>query len=103
MSAITNDNRRLCLDCAWSKDPQVEQELDQLQPGRHCKHYDPNYWVSQGFARNWGAAAVNCYPDLEILRKETEDQTEYIILSLVARRPVRLYVNKKTGDSWNSY
>jgi len=77
-----------CLDC-WSKskDPNATLPDDFI-----CKHFQPEYWVNQGFVRNWGDAAVNNFPHLEILRREIRrGEVEFVILAPYAtRRPVIL-------------
>lgn len=96
----------LCLDCAWHKAAPLPTPIpDDFV----CIHFRPDYWVEQGFKRNWGDAAVGSWPKLEILRKEEGGRVEYVILApLVTRRPVRIYADRNEANegrqwSWGSY
>ncbi len=57
--------------------------------GRYCVHFTPEYWEDQGFERDWGDAAVNNWPHLEILRHWDGGITMFVILAPhVTRGPV---------------
>ena len=78
-----------CFDCwAQSKDHSATLPNDYI-----CEHFRPEYWEERGFERNWGDAAVNNFPHLEILRREDKKrgEIEFVILApYSARRPVLL-------------
>lgn len=43
-------------------------------------------------------------PDaIEILRREVVGRVEYLILGLKLRRPVTLWFDKESGESWGSF
>jgi hypothetical protein len=102
--AIREKNLTICMDCN-RPDPTEERllELEAIPEGGTCKHFDPKFWEEKGYKQNWGDAAVGNTPHLNILRRETENDVEYLILSCHTRRPVEIYMNKKSGYSWGSY
>jgi hypothetical protein len=95
-------NKFVCMDCTFHHCSTVE-ELQTIPVGGYCKHFTPEWWVEQGYVRYWGDAAVNAFPILEILRKETETNTKYLIIQPQLRRTVEIFVDKKTGYSWGSF
>jgi len=83
----------LCMDCG----------LEEPATGP-CPHWLPSYWKAQGYVRNWGDAAVMAWPRMEILRRETPDEIDYVILAPgVLRIPLHIYVRWRTGTSWGMY
>jgi len=64
--------------------------------------YSPEFWQGKGFTRNWGDAAVMDLPSLEILRKETDKGTEFIILTQNPKRYIHLYPTG-AGQHWGSF
>ena len=106
-----------CMDCAYHHQLHLEEDCpwpkmcDEITPFAHtwpqdakyCPHFTPEWWVAQGYERYWGDAAVNDFPNLEILRKESDTRVDYIILNERTRRPITIWMNKETGDSWGGY
>ncbi len=81
-----------CMDCTWHK--AIESDWPEDAP--HCAHLTPEWWEKHGYERGWGDAAVERFPVLEILRRETDHEIEYLILNAELRRPVRIYFTKGT-------
>jgi len=102
---LKSKNLIVCMDCSFhGHDNEEVLTYLELQPdGGTCKHYDPKYWEEKGYKQHWGDAAVGNNPHLNILRRETENDVEYLILSCHTRRPVEIYFNKASGYSWGSY
>ena len=95
--------KAVCMDCLWHGSSSAE-ELDAIPTGGACKHYDPEYWEARGWQRGWGDAAVMGLPEsIEILRREESGRVEYLILGRKLRRPVKLWFDKVTGESWGSF
>jgi hypothetical protein len=93
----------VCLDCNIERVSREGPPVE-LPEGFICEHFQPEYWESKGFKRNWGDAAVMNWPSLEILRKETATEWIYIILSpFSSRRPVMIYSSKDGKSSWGGY
>jgi hypothetical protein len=94
--------KHVCLDCILHHASTLE-ELAQIPVGGYCRHLTPEWWESQGWERAWGDAAVMAWPELEILRREDDEQFRYVILNGNLRRPVKIYAMKDGSDSWGSY
>ena len=99
----------VCFDCANFEALPVPKPTPD---GYICDHFRPEYWVKQGYQRNWGDAAVMLWPRLEILRKETKasgaiqpnDLVEYVILApTIARRPITIFARGSDIQSWGGY
>jgi hypothetical protein len=99
---VAAHGKNVCIDCLWHNGSTLE-ELQAIKDGSTCKHFDPLYWEAQGYQRNWGDAAIMALPTLEILRKEDELSTKYLIIQPQLRRTVEIYIDKKTGYSWGSF
>ena len=93
MAGEPEPEQHICLDCAWHR---KEPEMSVHHPG-YCVHFTPEYWVAQGWERNWGDAAVSVWPVLEILRKASSTRVEYLVLCPAVRRPVRLVFTVNIG------
>jgi hypothetical protein len=94
--------KHVCIDCSLHHES-TPKELRAIPKGGYCKHLTPEYWEKKGYQRGWGDAAVMAFPHLEILRKDGEEATEFIILNGVIRRPVQITINRKTGSTGASY
>lgn len=94
--------KHVCIDCHFHKSSPLE-ELQAIPGGGYCKHLTPEYWAKKGYHRGWGDAAVCNFPELEILRREADEVSGFIILNGTLRRPVRIEVDKKTGRIDASY
>ena len=102
-SAAAAYGKVVCMDCLWHGSSSV-QELEAISPGGACKHYDPEFWQAIGWRRGWGDAAVMGLPEsIEILRREDGERVEYLILGRKLRRPVKLWFDKGSGESWGSF
>ena len=109
----------ICMDC-WSINGQIDHNPeafanlpedsvfkltgnlyrfpDPLPEDYVCPCLDPEAYVKRGYERNWGDAAVMNWPHLEILKKETTEGYEFVVLSPAhTRRPVILHVIKGKG------
>lgn len=86
---------------------QFEEEALPEHPGPDfiCEHWRPEFWEKKGFKRNWGDAAINNYPFMEVLRLENNETVSYVVLApYFMRRPATYYVNKVVNvTSWGSY
>jgi hypothetical protein len=69
----------------------------------YCKHLTPEYWEQMGYQRGWRDAAVMAFPHLEILRKDDKENTIFIILNGLIRRPVTIRIDRKTGHTEAMY
>jgi hypothetical protein len=88
----------VCMDCSWHNAHPIPEPTPEDYV---CPHWTPEYWEAQGYQRNWGDAAVMHWPELEILRKEENGETRFVILApRVLRRPVELYAE---GFGWGCY
>jgi hypothetical protein len=102
-SAVASHGKSVCIDCRWHGSSSAA-ELEAIPPGGACKHYDPEYWEAKGWKRGWGDAAVMGLPDaIEILRREDDGRVEYLILGRKLSRPVKLWFDKESGESWGSF
>jgi hypothetical protein len=99
---VAAHDKNVCIDCLWHNGSTLE-ELQAIPRGKTCKHFTPEYWEAKGYVRNWGDAAIVALPVLEILRKEDETYTKYLIIQPQLRRPVEIYVDKVNNSSWGSY
>jgi hypothetical protein len=69
-----------------------------------CPHWKPEYWEKRGYQRNWGDACINDWPKMEVLRKETDDKVEYLVLApTVLKHPAIYFFDKRSAVSWGSY
>lgn len=110
---VINDEQHRCIDCRWhaAEHPSRDCAWGESCPGIHdwskaepfCPHFTPEWWTEQGYVRDWGDASVGAPPWMEILRKDTEERTEYLILNIYLRRPVTITVDKQTGGSGGGY
>jgi hypothetical protein len=76
-----------CWDCGMND--RRNSEIYEAMGKYYCRHFSPVYWVRRGYERGGGDAAVMNWPHLEILRGETPDGIEFLILAPHAtRRPV---------------
>jgi len=88
----------ICLDCKLHS---IGAALSSMHPD-YCIHFTPEYWVEQGYERDWGDAAVMNWPHLEILRQQTGQDCRFVILAPHAqRRPVELYASDP--HAWGAY
>lgn len=88
----------LCLDCNLHSTSAV---LSSIHPD-YCVHFTPEYWVEQGYERDWGDAAVMNWPRLEILRQQTGQECRFAVLAPHSqRRPVELY--SSDPHAWGVY
>jgi hypothetical protein len=89
---------KICLNCNLHSSRVV---LSSIHPS-YCVHFTPEYWVDQGYERDWGDAAVMNWPHLEILRQQTGQDCRFVILAPHAqRRPVELYASDP--HAWGAY
>lgn len=90
--------KHICIDCSLHR----RREPEDVE-GEYCEHFMPDYWVEQGYQRNWGDAAVMMWPQLEILRRSDEDGTKFLILAPATgiRRPVIIYSEDKRA--WGAF
>lgn len=100
---------RRCMDCRFHDNLHDEDKCGFAEmcnwrfPEAHtwrnkpyCPHFTPEWWEEQGYSRRWGDAAVNNFPHLEILRRETDEGCEFVVLAPdVTRRPVRIMTTDK--------
>ncbi len=102
-STAASHSKTLCIDCLWEGSSSLE-ELRAIPPGGVCKHYDPEFSQAKGWQRAWGDAAVMGLPEaIEILRREDAERVEYLIVGRKLRRPVKLWFDKKSGQSWGDF
>ncbi len=94
--------KRVCIDCHLHHSSSLK-ELRAIPEGGYCKHLTPEYWEKKGYERGWGDAAVCNFPELEILLKEDDEASRYLILNGTLRRPVIITFNRKTGGVDPSY
>ena len=94
--------KHVCIDC-YPLHPRPLKELRAIPEGGYCKHLTPEYWTKKGYDRGWGDAAVCNFPELEILLKENDSVSSFIILNGTLRRPVTITFNRKTGGVDPSY
>jgi hypothetical protein len=94
--------KQVCIDCRLHHSSPLK-EVRAIPEGGYCKHLTPEYWENKGYERGWGDAAVCNFPELEILLKENDAGSSFIILNGTLRRPVRIEVNRKTGGVDASY
>lgn len=94
--------KHVCIDC--NLDHFFKQagasslkEVRAIPEGGYCKHLTPEYWAKKGYERGWGDAAVCNFPELEILLKENDEVSSFVILNGTLRRPVIITFNRKTG------
>lgn len=79
-----------CFDCGLND--RRDSEIYGGNGKYYCRHFSPDYWVRHGYERNWGDAAVMNWPLMEILRRETTDRCEFVILAPQSTRgPVILH------------
>lgn len=95
-------DRHICIDCVVHNGSTLD-ELRGIPKGGYCKHFQPDWWVKQGWVRNWGDAAVMAFPTLEILRREqtTSPKCQFLILCPALRRPVIITCND--SKAWGSF
>jgi len=94
--------KHICIDCILHPASSLK-EVQAIPEGGYCKHLTPEYWEREGYERGWGDAAVCNWPQLEILLKQNDEESSFLILNGTLRRPVTITFNRRTGGVEPSY